>query len=72
MYIENLSPARFLPLPTEWKLYVFGIAYKVANIIITIVFNAKKYDKMAKSINPYGDGKASERIVDILLDKLSK
>lgn len=26
-----------------------------------------EYDKMAKAVNPYGDGKASERIVDILL-----
>lgn len=26
-----------------------------------------EYDKMAKAVNPYGDGKASERIVDILM-----
>jgi UDP-N-acetylglucosamine 2-epimerase (non-hydrolysing) len=28
--------------------------------------NQKEYDKMAKAVNPYGDGKASERIVDII------
>ena len=27
----------------------------------------KEYDKMAKAVNPYGDGKASERIVSALL-----
>ncbi len=32
----------------------------------------EEYTQMAKAVNPYGDGKASERIVDILLDKLSK
>lgn len=30
--------------------------------------DTKEYEKMAKAINPYGDGKASERIVHILLD----
>jgi UDP-N-acetylglucosamine 2-epimerase (non-hydrolysing) len=28
------------------------------------------YEKMSKSVNPYGDGKASERITDVLLLKL--
>ena len=28
--------------------------------------NKEEYDKMAKSINPYGDGKAAERIIEIL------
>ena len=26
------------------------------------------YDAMAKALNPYGDGKAAERIVDIILN----
>lgn len=26
-----------------------------------------KYDEMAKAINPYGDGRASERIIDTIL-----
>ena len=29
--------------------------------------NKAEYSKMAKAINPYGDGRASERIVDALL-----
>ncbi len=29
--------------------------------------NKEAYDKMAKAVNPYGDGHASERIADILL-----
>ena len=29
-----------------------------------------EYSKMASSVNPYGDGKASERIVDIIVEKL--
>ena len=30
------------------------------------------YDKMAHAVNPYGDGHASERIADILSQKLEK
>lgn len=35
-----------------------------------LLHNKIEYDKMAKSVNPYGDGKASERIVKILMEKL--
>ena len=31
--------------------------------------NQKEYDKMAKAVNPYGDGRASERIAKIILYK---
>ena len=31
--------------------------------------NSPKYNKMAKAVNPYGDGHACERIADILEDK---
>ncbi|MEE9316347.1 MAG: UDP-N-acetylglucosamine 2-epimerase, partial [bacterium] len=31
--------------------------------------NRTMYNRMAKSVNPYGDGKASTRIVDALLEK---
>ena len=44
-------------------------AYKNLKELLT---DEKLYSKMARAVNPYGDGKASERIVDILLDKLSK
>ena len=29
--------------------------------------NEEEYNKMAKAVNPYGDGHASERIVDAIL-----
>ena len=29
--------------------------------------NKNEYEKMSKAINPFGDGKASERILDICL-----
>lgn len=35
-----------------------------------ILLDPKRYNKMSKSRNPYGDGKAAERIVGILLEKL--
>jgi len=33
-----------------------------------LLYDKEEYDKMAKAITPYGDGKASKRIVDILLN----
>lgn len=33
----------------------------------SLIRNSNEYEKMRKAINPYGDGKASERIVDALL-----
>lgn len=34
-----------------------------------LLSNRDEYEKMAKAVNPYGDGKASKRIVDIIVDK---
>jgi len=31
-----------------------------------LIRNKKAYDKMANAINPYGDGKASQRILELL------
>ena len=39
------------------------------NINIHLLDNKEKYSKMAKAVNPYGDGHACERIADILEDK---
>ena len=33
--------------------------------------NQAEYEKMAHSANPYGDGKASKRIVDAIVKKYS-
>ena len=38
--------------------------YNMANELIV---NKTEYKKMAKAINPYGDGRASERIVAAIL-----
>ena len=35
---------------------------------VTLLTNQEKYDEMARAINPYGDGHASERIVEHLLN----
>ncbi|HEX3021438.1 MAG TPA: UDP-N-acetylglucosamine 2-epimerase (non-hydrolyzing) [Lachnospiraceae bacterium] len=32
-----------------------------------LLINSNSYEKMAKAVNPYGDGHASERIIEILL-----
>lgn len=34
--------------------------------------NDEEYSRMSKASNPYGDGKASKRIVDAIIEKLSK
>lgn len=39
---------------------------------VTLLTNRRKYDDMARAINPYGDGHASERIVRHLLDFYTK
>jgi len=41
--------------------------YEMAENLLT---NKNSYEEMAKAVNPYGDGLASERIVDILKTKL--
>ena len=35
---------------------------------VTLLEDKTEYDKMAKAVNPYGDGHASERIAKILLE----
>lgn len=39
---------------------------------LELLDNPNLYGKMSRAVNPYGDGKASERIVDILLGKKFK
>lgn len=43
---------------------------KIVNGLHNLLNNAKKRELMAKAHNPYGDGKASERIVDIIRKEL--
>ena len=35
-----------------------------------LINNKQEYDKMANAVNPYGDGKAAERIVDIIVNAI--
>lgn len=45
-----------------------GTSYdKVYKEMDLLLSNQEEYNKMANAVNPYGDGKASERIVDIIL-----
>lgn len=41
--------------------------YEAARLLLT---DQQEYDKMAQAINPYGDGKAAVRIVDVIKDFL--
>ena len=42
----------------------------IYNMAKQLLVSKEAYDKMALASNPYGDGKASERIVDVLLEKM--
>ena len=47
---------------------LIGTSYdKVYEEMDLLLSNQEEYNKMANAVNPYGDGKASERIVDIIL-----
>jgi len=39
---------------------------KIVNSIMEVVEDSIMYNKMAKAHNPYGDGKACERIADFI------
>ncbi|MTI46872.1 non-hydrolyzing UDP-N-acetylglucosamine 2-epimerase [Sporosalibacterium faouarense] len=43
----------------------------IFNEIDLLLNNQEEYNKMANAVNPYGDGKAAEKIVKIIIEKLS-
>lgn len=43
---------------------------KIVNEVSELLDNADSYARMANAVNPYGDGKASERILEIFFQKL--
>lgn len=43
--------------------------YKEAKLLLT---DKEEYDRMSKASNPYGDGHASEKIVDAIIEKFTK
>lgn len=49
-----------------------GTSYeKLYNELDKLLLDKAEYNKMAKAVNPYGDGNASEKIVDVLIGALS-
>lgn len=42
---------------------------KIVNEVSTLLDNPEAYERMSKAVNPYGDGKACQRIVSILAGK---
>ena len=50
-------------------VHLVGTDYdKIMNEVSTLLEDAEAYDKMSQAVNPYGDGMASSRIVNILSD----
>jgi len=48
-------------------VHLVGTDYqKIMDEVSTLLDNEEAYEKMSKAVNPYGDGKACERIVKIL------
>lgn len=45
---------------------------RIVSEIARLLNSQDEYKKMANSVNPYGDGKASERIVRVLLCKVNR
>lgn len=50
-------------------VHLVGTDYnKIVNEVSTLIDNPDEYRKMSQAVNPYGDGKACQRIVNILTD----
>jgi len=48
-------------------VHLVGTNYdKIVNEVGTLLDNAEAYNQMSQAVNPYGDGKSCQRIVDIL------
>uniref|UniRef100_UPI004028D903 non-hydrolyzing UDP-N-acetylglucosamine 2-epimerase n=1 Tax=Prevotella sp. TaxID=59823 RepID=UPI004028D903 len=51
-------------------VHLVGTDYdKIMNEVSTLLDDSDAYNKMSKSVNPYGDGKACRRIADVLVGK---
>lgn len=44
----------------------------IFNMIDELLESQEEYDRMSKASNPYGDGKASKRIVDAIIERMGK
>ena len=48
-------------------VHLVGTDYhKIVNEVSTLLDNNEEYEKMSKAVNPYGDGLACARIVEVL------
>lgn len=73
------KPVLVLRNETERPEAIDAGTVKIAGVNREVIFNMtdelltdkEEYDKMAKAVNPYGDGKASERIVKAIIDRFS-
>ena len=45
---------------------------EIYSIVKELLDNEDEYNKMAKANNPYGDGRASQRIVEHILENVGK
>ena len=51
-------------------VHLVGTDYnKIVSEVSTLLDDAEAYNKMSKAVNPYGDGHACQRIIEILIDK---
>ncbi len=74
------KPVLVMRNETERPEAVDAGTVKIAGVDENIIYNLAKelitdesaYNKMAKAVNPYGDGHASERIVNAIVDKYCK
>ena len=73
------KPVLVLRNETERPEAIDAGTVKIAGVNRDVIFNMtdelltdkEEYDKMAKAVNPYGDGKASERIVKAIIERFS-
>lgn len=55
---------------TSGTVHLVGTDYdKIMNGVSTLLDEPSAYEKMSKAVNPYGDGQACRRIVDVLVEK---
>ena len=45
---------------------------EITTLVELLLNNQSEYDKMAKAVNPYGNGKASDKIYNFITDQLIK
>ena len=51
-------------------VHLVGTDYnKIMNEVRTLLDDNVEYEKMSKAVNPYGDGKACSRIIDVLMGR---